>query len=137
MDTITPARRSENMRRIRAAGTTPEMAVRRLVHGMGYRYRLHPKRLPGKPDLVFPSRRKIVFVHGCFWHQHPSASCPIVRWPKSNVDYWIAKLARNKERDAIREAQLRDLGWDATTVWECEIKSDFAMVERSLREFLG
>ena len=94
MDKISVARRSANMRAIRSTGSRPEMAVRHLVHGMGYRYRLHAKQLPGKPDLVFASRRKVIFVHGCFWHQHPKAGCRDARPPKSNLDYWQPKLER-------------------------------------------
>ena len=122
-DTISTQRRRENMRRIRNKGMKPEMAVRRLVHGMGYRYRLHRKDLPGKPDLVFPGRRKVIFVHGCFWHQHPDTSCKITRLPKSNLDYWLGKLQRNKERDREHQEKLRELGWDVMTVWECEVKN--------------
>ena len=137
MDTIPPAHRSENMRHIRSSDTAPERAVRKMVHGMGYRYRLHSKRLPGKPDLVFPSRRKAILVHGCFWHQHPASSCRIVRKPKSNQDYWSGKLARNYERDQANLAKLQQLGWETMTVWECEIEADLEEVGRNLREFLG
>ena len=137
MDTISPAHRSENMRHIRSGGTAPEMAVRRLVHAMGYRYRLHTKGLPGKPDLVFQSRHKVVFVHGCFWHQHPSPSCRIVRKPKSNEGYWISKLARNRERDMIHVAKLKELGWHTVIVWECEIESDLNAVGKALQAFLA
>ncbi|MBI1784969.1 DNA mismatch endonuclease Vsr [Candidatus Sumerlaeota bacterium] len=121
MDTLSPKRRSENMRRIKSTGMKPEMAVRRLVHRMGYRYRLHDLRLPGKPDLVFPSRRKVIFVHGCFWHQHPSSRCGIVRRPKSNRDYWNQKLKHNRERDARNRTQLRRIGWKCLVIWECQI----------------
>lgn len=137
MDTISPAHRSENMRNIKSSSTAPEMAVRRLVHGMGYRYRLHSNRLPGKPDLVFPSRRKAIFVHGCFWHQHPSPSCRIVRKPKSNQGYWSGKLTRNRERDQDNLAKLQRLGWRTLTVWECDIEADLNEVGRALRAFLG
>ena len=125
------------MRRIPSIGAAPEMAVRRLAHSIGYRYRLHRKDLPGKPDLVFGPRRKIVFVHGCFWHQHPASSCPIVREPKSNQDYWTAKLRGNRQRDLEHEDALRRLGWETLTLWECEIKDSLQQVERKLREFLG
>lgn len=137
MDTITPQRRSENMRRITSKGTRPEMIVRRMVHAMGYRYRLHRKDLPGRPDLVFPSRRKVIFVHGCFWHQHPSPSCRIVRQPKSNQDYWLKKLQHNRDRDVSHQAELRDLGWEQFTVWECEVKGDTGELEHRLRDFLS
>jgi len=98
-DPLTAAERSERMSRIRNADTKPEMIVRRLVHGMGYRYRLHVKNLPGNPDLVFPSRHKVIFVHGCFWHQH---GCRQYRMPRTKRDFWLAKLASNKSRDTIR-----------------------------------
>ena len=124
------------MRRIRSAGTAPEMAVRRLVHAMGYRYRLRKKDLPGKPDLVFSPKRKVIFVHGCFWHRHQDPACPIAREPKSNREYWVGKLNRNRQRDAEHEGALSETGWEALTVWECEIKSDSASVERKVREFL-
>lgn len=106
------------MRRIRSKGMKPEMLVRRLVHGLGYRYRLHIGNLPGRPDLVFASRHKVIFVHGCFWHQHED--CPISRLPKSRQDYWIPKLERNKQRDEQHKVQLRKLGWKSLIVWECE-----------------
>ena len=136
MDTISQSRRSENMRRIRSTDTVPEMAVRRMVHAMGYRYRLHPKALPGKPDMVFPSRRKAILVHGCFWHQHVAPGCRIVREPKSNQGYWVGKLARNKERDQDREAKLSALGWQTLAVWECEIRDNLDGVGRRIRAFL-
>lgn len=126
--------RSENMRRIRSKDTAPEMAVRRLAHGLGYRYRLHRKDIPGKPDLVFPGRRKVIFIHGCFWHQHPG--CREGRPPKSNAAYWLPKLERNIERDKAALAQLAAAGWDALVVWECETKNHEAM-RQALLDFLG
>jgi DNA mismatch endonuclease, patch repair protein len=122
-DTITKERRSWNMSQIRSTGTKPEKIVRKLVHGMGYRYRLHRKGLPGKPDLVFGPRRKIIFVHGCFWHQHMANDCLDGRKPKSNTLYWNKKLSRNVERDAENRMQLSKLGWDVLVVWECETKN--------------
>lgn len=110
--------RSANMRAIRGKGMQPEMTVRRLVHGIGYRYRLHQAGLPGKPDLVFRSRQKVIFVHGCFWHQH--AGCPRKHTPKSNLDYWLPKLARNRARDARAKRALARLGWRYLVVWECQ-----------------
>ena len=107
MDKLTPERRSENMRRIKSKGMKPELAVRKIVHGMGYRYRLHRKDLPGKPDLVFGPARKAIFVHGCFWHQH--TECREGRPPGSNTGYWGPKLARNIERDAGNLARLTEL----------------------------
>ena len=123
------------MSNIRAKGMKPEMVVRRLAHSMGYRYRLHRKELPGKPDLVFPSRRKAIFVHGCFWHQHTSASCNIARIPQSNQDYWLPKLRRNVARDAEHLADLYKLGWEALTLWECELKEG-SDLRRRIRVFL-
>ncbi len=114
-----PETRSRTMRAVKGKDTGPEMAVRRAVHAMGYRYRLHRADLPGKPDLAFPARRKVVFVHGCFWHMH---DCPRgARMPRANRDYWTRKLERNRARDAANRERLREAGWDALVVWECEI----------------
>src|SRR5690242_18805908 len=109
------------MRRIRSKDMKPELAVRRLVHALGYRYRLHRKDLPGKPDLVFGPKRKVIFVHGCIWHGHEREGCLEARRPKSNTGYWNAKLARNKEGDAERVTELEQQGWKVLTIWECEI----------------
>ena len=109
MDSISAARRSENMSRIRSKDTKPEMLIRRMLHGLGYRYSLHRRDLPGAPDLVFPSRRKVILVHGCFWHQHKR--CIDGRLPKSREDYWLPKLLRNVERDRRTVAKLRRGGW--------------------------
>lgn len=128
--------RSENMRRIKSKGMKPEMLVRRLVHGMGYRYRLHRRDLPGKPDLVFPSRRKVIFVHGCFWHMHSDPRCPDRRQPRSNVEYWGPKLARNRQRDAEHIAALKAADWSVLVIWECETR-DLATLARSVQRFLG
>lgn len=112
----------------------PEMAVRRLVHALGYRFRLHQKDLPGSPDLVFPGRRKVIFVHGCFWHQHPHPNCRDARPPRSDNDYWGPKLARNAERDAFAEKELRKAGWDVLIVWECDVPNP--NLAEQLRVFL-
>lgn len=104
---------------IRDKDSTPEMKLRRLIHGMGFRYRLHVKELPGKPDLVFPSRRSVIFMHGCFWHRHEG--CKLARLPKTKLDFWKPKLEANKERDLLHYQQLRDLGWRVLVVWECEM----------------
>ena len=120
MDTITPAARSEVMRRVHGKDTEPEMTVRRMIHRMGLRYALHRRDLPGNPDLVFPSRGRIVFVHGCFWHGH---SCRAGRnRPSSNRGYWIPKLERNRARDASHCRALRRDGWKVLTIWECETR---------------
>lgn len=124
------------MRRIRSKDTKPEMLVRRLVHGMGFRYQLHGLDLPGKPDLVFTSRRKVIFVHGCFWHMHGDPCCPDRREPQSNQEYWKPKLARNRRRDAEHLAALETIGWSVLTVWECETR-DLATLAASVRAFLS
>lgn len=136
MDNISAARRSANMRRIRSKGMKPEIAIRRLVHALGYRFRLHRSDLPGSPDLVFPARRKAIFVHGCFWHQHDDSSCRRAHVPRSNSDYWKPKLARNLARDRAGLAALADLGWDTLVVWECQL-SDTSAVTAALSSFLG
>ena len=135
MDSLTPEKRSENMANIRAKGMKPEMLVRSLIHSMGYRYRLHRKDLPGKPDLVFGSRKKVIFVHGCFWHQHSKKDCKIVRKPKSNRDYWLPKLEKNAKRDHEHIKALENSGWTVFIVWECEIKN-YEWLTKRLRDFL-
>lgn len=111
------------MRRIRSKDMKPEMLVRKLVHSMGFRYRLHRKDLPGKPDLVFGPLRKIIFVHGCFWHQHPNPDCQDGRLPRSNQSYWTPKLESNINRFSAQEDELHKLGWHVLVVWECETKN--------------
>lgn len=135
MDTLDPDQRSERMSRVRSADTKPEMIVRRLVHGMGYRYRLHSKELPGKPDLVFGPRNKVIFVHGCFWHRH-GKSCPLTRMPKSRLDFWEQKLEGNRKRDRRNQRALKRIGWDYLIIWECQLR-DLDKVARKVREFLG
>ena len=134
MDTLTVAERSKRMSRIRSKDTKPEMLVRSLVHRMGYRYKLHDRTLPGNPDMVFPSRGKIIFVHGCFWHRH-AASCEYTRWPKSKVDFWRPKLEQNHQRDRIVWRKLRNLGWRVLIVWVCQMKNSEALAAR-VRTFL-
>lgn len=125
--------RSRTMRAVKSRDTGAEMVVRRLVHSLGYRYRLHRKDLPGAPDLVFSARRAVIFVHGCFWHQH---DCPRgARIPKTNRDYWAPKLMRNKVRDLKNQDQLRSLGWRVLVAWECETQ-DRAELIRRVRRFL-
>lgn len=121
------------MRAVKGRDTAPEMTVRRLAHRMGYRFRLHRSDLPGRPDIIFPGRRKIIFVHGCFWHGH---SCPRGnRIPEGNRDYWLRKIARNRERDRAVGIALTTLGWLVAVFWECEIK-DRDRVAGHLRSFL-
>lgn len=115
--------------------TKPEMVVRRLVHGLGYRYRLHRSALPGSPDLVFPSRRKAIFVHGCFWHAHDAEGCRLRGRPKTRTSYWEAKFARNRLRDERDVAALRALGWEVLVVWECGLK-DINMLRDDISAFL-
>lgn len=129
-----PEDRSRVMRAVKGQNTGPEMVVRSLAHSMGYRYRLHRKDLPGKPDLVFPALHKVIFVHGCFWHQHDCHRG--ARFPKSNQDYWLPKLLRNQKRDAIHQENLRKLGWEILIIWECELKKTETLSKR-IREFLG
>jgi DNA mismatch endonuclease (patch repair protein) len=115
MDNLSKQERSERMSRIRGVDTGPEMIVRRIVHGMGFRYRLHTRDLPGIPDMVFPRLGKIIFIHGCFWHQHPGCG----RQPKSRLDFWSKKLSQNRQRDLRNQQALRSLGWRILIVWEC------------------
>lgn len=135
VDSLSQAARSENMRRIKAKHTSPERIVRSLLHAKGYRFRLHRRDLPGKPDIVFAGRKKVVFVHGCFWHQHASLECRSGRKPKSNLDYWGAKLERNVERDAQHERELLASGWAVLTVWECELRNKVTLMAK-LESFL-
>ena len=137
-DTVSAEQRSRNMSRIRSKNTKPELLVRRLLHAAGYRFRLHGAAggtlLPGKPDLVFASRRKVIFVNGCFWHLH---SCPAGRHaPQSNSAFWAEKRSRTAERDAAAVQSLSEAGWESLTVWECELK-DRAGLQSQLTAFLG
>lgn len=121
------------MARIRNADTAPEMRVRRLVHSMGYRYRLHRRSLPGCPDLVFPARKKVIFVHGCFWHRHEG--CKYAYTPKSREDFWIAKLEGNRERDKKNMAELVQMEWKILVIWECET-DDLDSLKNRIQEFM-
>ncbi len=134
VDNLTPEERSRQMARVRSKDTVPERRVRSLLYSRGYRYRLHRKELPGKPDIVFVGRKKIVFVHGCFWHGH---CCRLGdRMPKSNQDYWSNKIARNTTRDRRQIEDLKLSGWDVIVVWECETKKADLLADR-LISFLG
>lgn len=132
-DPLTPAERSVHMRRIRKRDTKPELIVRRLIHALGFRFRLHRYELPGTPDIVLPRRRKVIQVHGCFWHQHEG--CRLSRQPKSRLGYWLPKLARNVERDRAAQAALEAAGWSCLIVWECQTQDPEAL-EGILKRFL-
>jgi DNA mismatch endonuclease (patch repair protein) len=121
------------MRAVKAKDTAPEMTVRRMVHDMGFRFRLHRKDLPGKPDLALPRLRKVVFVNGCFWHGHDCARG--ARSPKANADYWRQKIERNRQRDLANTAALGNTGWDVTVIWECELREPAKVLKR-LASFL-
>ncbi|WP_084569473.1 very short patch repair endonuclease [Mesorhizobium sp. LNHC229A00] len=135
-DTLTKEQRSERMGRIGGKDTGPEMIVRRLVHAMGYRCRLHDPGLPGKPDLVFRSRHKVIFVHGCFWHRHDDSACKLARLPKSRSEFWLPKLEANAARDRRNQEGLRALGWDILVIWECELK-DRAFLKSTIGSFFS
>ena len=133
VDTLTVEQRSALMARVRGVDTKPELFVRKALYARGYRYRLHVRGLPGRPDLVFRKRRTVVFVHGCFWHRH---GCKKTTHPKSRQDYWEAKFANNVARDKRNLAQLIDDGWRVFVVWECETEKDEGLLDR-LAAFLG
>ncbi|MGP4674803.1 very short patch repair endonuclease [Agrobacterium pusense] len=126
-DTLTIAARSERMSRVKGKNTKPEITVRKLIHGLGFRYRLHGRDIPGKPDIVFSKRRKVVFVHGCFWHRHTDSSCSLARLPKSRLDFWLPKLERNAQRDGENLEKLAQAGWRSLVIWECELRDKDAL----------
>lgn len=127
-DRLTPDERSRNMARVRGRNTAPELKVRQAAFAAGFRYRLHAKQLPGRPDLVFPRYRLAVFVHGCFWHGH---SCKRGKRPATNTDFWNRKLDRNLARDAEKLAELRAIGWEPIALWQCSLEIDLrALLER-------
>ena len=134
VDRISPIARSRNMARISSKNTAPEVLVRRLIWQMGLRYRLHVNHLPGKPDIVFPKKKKIILVHGCFWHMH--TDCAGWRFPKSQQDYWVQKLQKNKRRDEINLKELNSLGWEVLVIWECEMK-DRSQLAHRIEAFVG
>jgi DNA mismatch endonuclease (patch repair protein) len=133
VDSLTPEERSDIMARVRSKNSRPELAVRRIVFALGYRYRLHARALPGCPDLVFRPRRKVIFVHGCFWHRH--ADCALARIPKSRIDFWTTKLEGNRKRDKRNKRALTREGWKVLTIWECQLR-DAARLETRIRRFL-
>ncbi len=132
-DTRTAEQRRRIMQAVKTRDTGPELSVRHILHRLGYRYRLNVKNLPGRPDIVFASRKRVIFVHGCFWHGH---GCIKGRAPKSRLDYWAPKLVSNKARDAAQLCALEELGWSVLTVWQCETH-DLAALEMRLKHFLG
>ena len=132
MDSLSPEERSERMSRVRSKNSKAELLVRRITHGMGYRYRLHARDLPGTPDMVFRSRRKAIFVHGCFWHGH---RCKLGRMPKSRIEFWGAKIRSNQERDSRVLEQLEAMGWKALVIWECQL-GDRERIAETIKEFL-
>jgi DNA mismatch endonuclease (patch repair protein) len=133
VDSLSPKERSEIMARVHSKNTRPELLVRKLVFALGFRYRLHDRKLPGSPDLVFRPRRRIIFVHGCFWHQH--ARCPIARVPKSRQEFWTRKFEGNKLRDQRNKRALARQGWKVLTIWECQL-SDPERVSARIGRFL-
>ncbi len=133
-DVFTPEKRSEVMSLVRSKNTKPELFVRSLLHRMGYRFRLHRKDLPGKPDIVLPKYRAVIFVHGCFWHQHPG--CKKATLPKQNAEFWKDKLEGNVRRDEQARHRLEEAGWRVLVVWECEAKSDPYRASKKLEAIL-
>lgn len=133
-DKLTPERRSDNMRRVKGRDTKPEILVRSLVHRMGFRFRLHRSDLPGRPDLAFSSRKAVIFVHGCFWHQHKG--CNRATLPQTNTAFWVAKLSKNAKRDEKQLRELRAGGWRTLVIWECETK-DVPRLSAKLKRFLN
>lgn len=134
MDTLTTEQRSARMSLIRGKNTGVELTVRSLIHRLGFRYRLHEKDLPGKPDLVFQSKRKVIFIHGCFWHRHER--CPLARLPKSKLKFWVPKLEGNKLRDQANQQRLRKEGWRVLLIWECQI-NERERLARRVKTFLS
>jgi DNA mismatch endonuclease (patch repair protein) len=136
IDSLTKPQRSERMSRIKSKSTGPELLVRKLVFALGYRFRLHGQKLPGRPDLVFPGRRAVIFVHGCFFHRHADPGCKLARLPKSRLDFWIPKLEGNRKRDERQLEELAEMGWRALVLWECELPDRMLLIRR-ITEFLG
>jgi DNA mismatch endonuclease (patch repair protein) len=132
-DTVSKEQRSLNMSLIRSSGTKPEVFVRSVLHRLGFRFRKNVKTLPGKPDIVLPKFNTVIFVHGCFWHQHEG--CRRSTIPKSNVDYWKPKLLRNTERDVQHKKDLEKLGWNVAVTWECEAKKADELIKTLISFF--
>ncbi|MBW2568909.1 MAG: DNA mismatch endonuclease Vsr [Deltaproteobacteria bacterium] len=134
MDILTKEKRSWNMSRIRSGNTKPELLVRSLLHRMGYRFRLHRKDLPGKPDIVLPKHKAVVFVHGCFWHRHEG--CKYAYMPKSRLEFWGTKFKSNVERDRKVKKQLKEKNWRVLVIWECEL-SNIESIIKKLKDYLN
>lgn len=134
MDRLSPQKRSWLMSRVSSKNTKPEIAVRSLLHKLGYRFRLHASDLPGKPDIVFRKRKKVIFIHGCFWHGH--LDCKYAKPPSTRADFWREKIYANRARDKRTLIQLEESGWEVLTIWECELKDTTALVVQ-LELFLG
>lgn len=135
IDTLNSSQRSARMGLVRNKDTKPELRVRSLVHRLGYRFRLHRRDLPGTPDLVFSGRKKLIFVHGCFWHRHRDPNCALARMPKSRLEFWGPKLEANRLRDEKNLRELEQAGWKVLTIWECQLRDDEQLKKR-IREFL-
>ena len=134
-DNLSRADRAKCMSRIRSRDTKPELIVRSMLHSEGFRYRLHRRGMPGCPDIILARYRVAVFIHGCFWHWHPDPNCPIASLPKSNVDYWLPKLTRTRNRDLENISQLEKEGWRVSVIWECQL-ADREKVLRDFRKLL-
>nr|WP_082700674.1 very short patch repair endonuclease [Magnetospirillum sp. XM-1] len=134
VDVFSPQKRSSIMAAIKGKNTKPELVVRRLVWGLGFRYRLHGRNLPGRPDLVFPGRRKVIFVHGCFWHRHDG--CRLAYKPSTRAEFWQEKFDLNRQRDLDAVNALEDLGWTVLIIWECQTRRDIKLLEAMVMEFI-
>jgi|SRR5579871_1497288 len=134
MDKLTATARSALMSRVRSKDTSPELLVRSMIHGMGFRFRIHRKDLPGSPDIVLPGRKKVVWVHGCFWHRHPG--CKFATVPKSNRRFWNNKFKNNVRRDRNHQSVVKEMGWESLVVWQCELQEPKKLA-RKLARFLG
>jgi len=135
MDTLTRTERSKRMALIHGKNTKPELLVRKIARSCGYKFRLHVPNLPGKPDIVFPKQRKVIFVHGCFWHRHPQPSCALARLPKSKLHFWLPKLTANRLRDLRNIARLRRDKWKVSVIWECQLTKPI-LLEKRIKRFL-
>ena len=136
MDTLTRTERSKRMALIHGKNTKPELLVRKIARSFGYRFRLHVPDLPGKPDIVFPKQKKVIFVHGCFWHRHPKHGCALARLPKSKLRFWLPKLTANRRRDLRNIARLRRDRWKVSVIWECQLKNSIPLA-RGIKRILA